>query len=201
MNTPKSLPKTLLEMAGADLTPARFDEACLVLIDCQNEYLSGPVALPDAQPAVGEAKRLLAAARSAGAPVVHVVHRGRAGGMFDLDAERGAIIDGLTPEAGEAVIEKPLPNAFAQTGLEEALVATGRRKLIVAGFMTHMCVSATARAALDHGFGATVAADACATRDLPDGTGGVVAARDVHRVALAELADRFAIIARGPDWF
>ncbi len=201
MDLSESLPKTLLEMAGADPTPARFDEACLVLIDCQNEYLSGPVGLPDAQPAVGEAKRLLVAARSAGAPVVHVVHRGRAGSLFDLDAERGAIIDGLTPEAGETVIEKPLPNAFAQTGLEEALAATGRRKLIVAGFMTHMCVSATVRAALDLGYTSTVAADACATRDLPDGTGGVVAARDVHRVALAELADRFAIVAHGQDWF
>jgi hypothetical protein len=27
--------------------------------------------------------------------------------------------------------------------------------------------------------------------------GGVIAADEVHRVALAELADRFAIIARG----
>jgi nicotinamidase-related amidase len=193
--------KTLMEMAGLDMTPARFDEACLVLIDCQNEYLSGPVGLPEAMPAVETAKRLLAAARTAGAPVFHIVHRGQAGSLFDLDAERGAIIAGLTPEPGETVIEKPLPNAFAQTGLDAALKATGRSKLIVAGFMTHMCVSATTRAALDHGYLSTVAADACATRDLPDGTGGTIAAREVHRVALAELADRFAIVAHGSDWF
>ena len=29
-------PKTLLELAGADLTPPALGEACLVLIDLQN---------------------------------------------------------------------------------------------------------------------------------------------------------------------
>ena len=37
--------------------------------------------------------------------------------------------------------------------------------------MTNMCVSSTARAALDLGYKATVAADAAATRDLPDPMG------------------------------
>jgi nicotinamidase-related amidase len=57
-----------------------------------------------------------------------------------------------------------------------------------------MCVSATARAALDLGYRTTVIADACATRDLPDGSGGIIDATTVHRVALAELADRFATV-------
>jgi len=38
--------KTLLELAGADLTPPRLADSCLVLIDLQNEYLTGPIALP-----------------------------------------------------------------------------------------------------------------------------------------------------------
>ena len=45
----------------------------------------------------------------------------------------------------------------------------------------------------------TIDADSCATRDLPDGRGGSIAAATIHEVALAELADRFAIIARGGD--
>ena len=195
-----SIPKTLLELAGADLRPAGLDEACIVLIDYQNEYLTGPLALPDAGPAIEAARTLLDAARGAATPIFHIVHRGKSGSLFDLEAERGAIIAGLTPLPGETVIDKPLPNSFAQTGLADALKETGRHKLIIAGFMTHMCVSATARAALDFGYMSTVAADACATRDLPDGLGGVIAAYDVHRVALAELADRFAIIARGAGW-
>ena len=37
-------PKTLLQLAGADLHPAKVRDAALVLIDFQNEYLAGPIA-------------------------------------------------------------------------------------------------------------------------------------------------------------
>jgi hypothetical protein len=33
-------------------------------------------------------------------------------------------------------------------------------------------------------------------RDLPDPMGGVISAAALHRAALAELADRFAIVAK-----
>ncbi|MBR0859700.1 cysteine hydrolase family protein [Bradyrhizobium liaoningense] len=190
-------PKTLLELAGADLNPPKLSEACLVLIDIQNEYRAGPLALPDAEVAIAAAARLLARARASGAAIFHVAHKGRAGGLFDREAERGAIVADLTPLAAEPVIEKALPNAFAGTDLQTQLAATGRKNIVLAGFMTHMCVSSTARAALDLGLRTTIAADACATRDLPDGRGGALAARTIHEVALAELSDRFAIIARG----
>ncbi len=191
-------PLTLLAMAGASQTPARLSEAVLLLIDCQNEYLAGPLALPDAGAAASEAADLLARARAAGTPVVHVVHQGGAGGPFDLDAPRGAIMEAVAALPGEAVVRKRLPNAFAGTDLDERLRATGRRELIVVGFMTHMCVSATVRAALDLGWRNTVVATACATRPLPAAVPGdqtVVDADTLHRVELAALADRFAVVA------
>ena len=104
------------------------------------------------------------------------------------------VIVPLAPRAGEVVVAKRLPNSFAGTTLAEVLTRLGRRDLIVVGFMTHMCVSATVRAALDHGYRCTLVAAACASRDLPDGRGGVVPAAEVHRVELAALGDRFAAI-------
>ena len=188
---------TLLQLAGADLNPAKIKDACLVLIDMQNEYREGPIAVTGADQAVANAVQLLEAARAQGAPLFHIAHRGRAGGLFDRDADRGQIVAPLSPLSGETVIEKQLPNAFSGTELAEQVKATGRSELILCGFMTHMCVSSTARAALDLGFRITVDASACATRDLPDGNGGVISAAVVHNVALAELSDRFAVIA--PD--
>jgi nicotinamidase-related amidase len=187
-------PKTLLEMAGADLTPPPLAQSVLVIIDAQNEYLDGKLALPGVKPAVDAIAKLLAKARAAGAPVVHIAHKGRAGGLFDRDGHGGAIIAAVEPARDEIIIEKPLPNAFAQTDLDAELKVLGRKTLVLAGFMTHMCVSSTARAALDLGYKAVVVADAAATRDLPDPLGGVVAAEALHRAALAELADRFAIV-------
>jgi nicotinamidase-related amidase len=192
-------PKTLLELAGADLSLPRLREASLVLIDLQYEYMAGPIALPDARRAIANTARLLARARAAGAAIFHIAHEGRPGGLFDRSAERGAIVTELAPMAGEPVIEKGLPNAFAGTDLNAQLTATDRKNVILAGFMTHMCISATARAGLDLGYRITVDANSCATRDLPDGRGGSIPAATIHDVALVELSDRFAIIARGDD--
>ena len=186
--------KTLLQLAGAEPAPSRIAESVLVLIDVQNEYFYGPLKLTGVEAAAKVAAGLLQRARAAGAPVVHVRHRGRPGGAFDPEAERGQIHVSVAPLEGEAVVEKGLPNAFAGTTLGEVLAGLGPRPLILAGFMTHMCVSATARATLDLGHRSTVAMDATATRDLPDPTDGVLAAETVHRAALAAIADRFAAV-------
>ena len=137
-------------------------------------------------------RALLAAARKAGSSIVHVAHKGAAGSFFDRAAERGAFIDVLSPLSDEAVVEKPRPNAFSGTGLAD-LVGPAGTKVIIAGFMTHNCVSSTARAALDRGYEITIAADACATRDLPS-PAGVVSARDLHATELAGLADHHACV-------
>src|SRR5262247_2677655 len=102
------------------------------------------------------------------------------------------------PAPGEPVVGKRLPNAFASTDLADRLHALKRPEILLVGFMTHMCVEATARAAIDNGLKATVIANATATRDLPDPVGGpAVPAAEVQRNALAALADRFATIV--PD--
>src|SRR5690606_4787772 len=116
---------------------------------------------------------------------------------FDPETPAFEIARQVAPRDGEAVLDKAMPNAFAGTALDETLKRLGRKQLVFAGFMTLMCVSATVRAALDLGYASTVVGAACATRDLPDGAGGVVAAADLHRIELAALADRFALVV--PD--
>jgi nicotinamidase-related amidase len=187
---------TLFDLAGRKLSPPCLSEAVLILIDYQNEYLSGPLVLSGADAAVARAGVLLQAVRAAGGTVIHVAHKGAPGGPFDRAASRGAIVDPLAPRAGEAVVEKPRPNAFSGTGLAD--LVGPERKLIIAGFMTHNCVSSTARAAFDLGHEITIAADACATRDLP-GLAGVVSAATLHRAELAALADRHGLIVDVKD--
>jgi len=189
-----TLPRTLRDLAGAPNRPHPLDRSAIVLIDAQNEYVDGAVPLPGIGAALQAGAALLDLARTAGRPVVHIRHRGRAGGLFDPGTRAFEIAEQVAPAEGEAVIDKPLPNAFAKTELESRLRSLGAESLIVAGFMTHMCVSSTVRCALALGFGCTVVADACATRDLPDGQGGVVGAGELHRAELAALADRFAVV-------
>jgi nicotinamidase-related amidase len=195
-----SEPKTLLQMAGANPSPAKLSDAVVVIIDAQNEYVSGKLPLDGVEAALDNVAKLLKAARAAGAPIIHIQQRGRAGGLFDPEGAGFKIAPQAAPGAGEKILEKSLPNAFAKTTLQLDIQATGKNSLILAGFMTHMCVSATARSALDHGYQTTIAADAVATRALPDALGGAaLPAAQIHRTALAELADRFATIARVSD--
>ncbi|HEV7307628.1 cysteine hydrolase family protein [Ensifer sp.] len=183
---------TLFTLAGVTLTPPPLGEATLVLMDYQNEYLEGPLRLVEPEAAIEKARQLLAAARTAGAKIIHVAHRGSAGGMFDRSAHRGAIVDALAPMAGETVVEKTRPNGFSDTNLAEVVGPAGT-PVIFAGFMTHNCVSSTARAAKDLGYGITIAADACTTRDLPSAT-GTIPARALHEAELAGLADHHGAV-------
>lgn len=190
-------PKTLLALAGAPTTPSPLDSAALVLIDAQREYTEGALPLVGVEAAVAEAARLLERARKAGTPVFHIVHHGKPGGaLFNPEGPLSGIVAPLIPLDGETVVVKHLPNAFAGTELDALIRATGRKELIVAGFQTHMCVSSTVRAALDLGWRTTVVDAASATRDLPDGAGGVIPAEALHRANLAALADRFAVIVK-----
>lgn len=190
-----SEPKTLLQMAGANLEPAALSSASVVIIDAQREYSDGKLPLTGVGPAMDAIAVLLARARAANATIVHVLHKGKPGGAFDPDSEGFQPTSQSAPLDGEKIIEKALPNAFAGTDLDAVLKQAGAKPLIIAGFMTHMCVSSTTRAALDLGYGTTIVADAVATRDLPNPAGGVVAADVLNAASLAALSDRFAVIA------
>lgn len=93
------------------------------------------------------------------------------------------------------MIVKNFPNSFVGTGLDEQLTALGTRNLVLAGFMTHMCVNSTARGAFSLGYAPTVVAAATATRSLP-GAGGVGAAA-LQAASLAAIDDLFGIVV--PD--
>jgi nicotinamidase-related amidase len=147
------MPKTLLQMANAPLHPSPLGQSSLVIIDAQLEYVTGKLPLAGVETAISEIEKLLALARRESMPVFHVVHHSAPGrALFDPDGPYAAIVPPLAPVEGEQTVVKALPNAFAGTDLQARLAASGRREIILAGFMTHMCVSATARAALDFGY-------------------------------------------------
>lgn len=183
---------TMLQMSGLSPTPATMADGVLLIVDAQREYTDGLLPLVGVSAAVDALAVLLDKARSAGAPVIHVRHQSK-GKAFNPSSSGFEIVKQLAPRDGETVVDKGLPNAFAGTDLARHLAAGSRKNLIVGGFMTHMCISATVRSATDHGFMSTVAADTVATRDLPDATGGATIGADaINKITLAALSDRFA---------
>ncbi len=177
---------------GATLDAAK---TAVVLIDYQNEYRSGPLALPDEPAASSAARQLRTWADQAGIAVIHVLHRAPATSpIFAADSPGAAPIDGLAPAPGETVVYKHLPSAFTGTGLADVLQALGVETLLVAGYMTHNCVDSTAREAFHRGYRVGVVADASATRNLPGPDGKAIPAATAHAAVLAGLGDRIAEI-------
>ncbi|MFJ9037836.1 cysteine hydrolase family protein [Streptomyces sp. NPDC102406] len=181
---------TLRQLMKLDETPAKLSNATLVLVDYQNVYTGGAMELTGWRQAVDNTKALLDRAREAHTPVVHIVEKG-----YDLTSKAGQIIPALKPAKGETVVEKAVPNGFHDTNLDAVLKKTGRKNVIISGFMTHMCTLFTTEGAVYKGYAPTVVGDASATRPLPvNGNPRGIPAKQVHESALATIQDRFGVV-------
>ncbi len=188
---------TLRALAELPLEPPSLAASTLVMIDCQNTYTRGVMELDGVSAALDEAAVLLDRARTAGIPIIHIQHSDGPGSLYDIDGESGAIVSQVAPRDGEVVVVKQYPNSFVQTDLDERLKAMGATNLVLAGFMTHMCVNSTARGAFNLGYAPTVVAAATATRALPGVTGEPVSAEVMQTASLAAMADLFAVVVPG----
>jgi len=185
---------TLREIVGLGQQAAPLKDSALVMIDCQNTYRSGIMQLTGVEEALQEAQKLLHMARALKIPVFHIRHDAGPGTPYDVNAPIGAIADEVAPVSGEAVITKHYPNAFIQTDLDVQLKAAGVNNLVLAGFMTHMCINSTAHGAFNLGYNVAVVASATATRPLQAINGKVLSAQEVHDGAIASTRDLYAAI-------
>ena len=169
-------------------TPTVAHRPALIVIDmqkCMADPAIGPRNNPDAEANIGA---LLAAWRTAGAPVVHVRHLSRApGSPFSTDRAGVDFQPAFAPVLGEHRVEKNVPDAFVRSGLEGWLQARAIERLVIVGVSTNNSVEATARSAGNLGFSALIVADATFTFAKTDYNGVLRSADDVHAMSLANL--------------
>ncbi len=161
----------------------------LILIDIQNDYFPGGALVLDGAPqAAKKAAELLSQCRQMQQLIVHIQHETLDENipLMQPNTVGQEIHNSVTPLKTEYSLTKHYPNAFWKTELESILRQHDIQKVLIAGMMTHMCVSSTTRAAMERGFDITVINDACATCSLQlDAID--IPAHTVHRTALAEL--------------
>ena len=149
----------------SDLDPSR---TALLMIDLQEEYFlpGGPNELPAGPPALERAAGLLRRAREAGAHVIHVRHLSDhpLDEEFQAGSPRAEIRPEVAPLDDEPVVDKRMPSAFMGTQLEAILRERGCETVIIAGFMTQMCCTATAHEAIGRGMRTVFASDATAAQ-------------------------------------
>ncbi|WP_020167925.1 MULTISPECIES: cysteine hydrolase family protein [Methylotenera] len=186
--------QTLREITGMGFSHASLKDSALILVDCQNTYRRGVMQLTNVEPAILEAQKLLTMARDLKVPIIHIQHDAGVGTPYDITADIGAISAEVAPKNGEVVVVKNYPNAFWHTHLEAQLKALGIENVVLAGFMTHMCINSTARGAFNLGFKPMIIASACATRSLTSANGKIIDAQTMHDSALAAVRDLFAVV-------
>lgn len=186
--------ETLRDIVGLGHQPANLSDSALIMIDCQNTYRRGVMQLEGVEEALIEAAALLKRARAASIPIFHIQHDGGPGSPYDLTTDIGQISSEVAPQDGEYVISKNFPNAFVQTELDERLRSLNIENIVLAGFMTHMCVNSTAHGGFNLGYKPTVVASATATRALEAANGKIVPAEQIHHAAIASTRDLYAAI-------
>ncbi|KAF1943921.1 Isochorismatase hydrolase [Clathrospora elynae] len=188
-------PQSFRNILGMPASTASTSDSCLLIIDAQNEYASGALTVTNATSSSKAIASLLENYRKAGGKVIHVMHKTPEGApIFTPGTELAEEISDVRAKDGEETIWKQFPGSFQQTTLHETLEKWGMKKLVLTGYMAHVCVSTTAREAFQKGYEVLLVEDAIGDRDIPGVKGD-----ELTRVALAELADVFATVVKSAD--
>ncbi len=156
------------------------ERTALVVVDIQ-ERLAG--VMERRETVIARTKLLISAAAIVGAPIIAT--RQYPKGLGPMEPE---ITDALqaAADAGTAVheVDKVSFDCFAEVDFVEAVAATGRTQLVLAGMETHICIAQTALGGLIRGHDVFVAADACCSRE-----------EENRHLAIARLAHAGAVIS------
>ncbi|KAF2194576.1 Isochorismatase hydrolase [Zopfia rhizophila CBS 207.26] len=187
--------KSFRQLVGIPDSTASPADSALIVIDAQNEYASGALTVTNAKSSGAAIASLLDRYRKASGKIVHVLHKTPEGApVFTPGTELAQEFKEVQAQDGEEVIWKLFPSSFAETRLDELLKSWGVKKVVLTGYMAHVCVSTTAREASQKGYEVLLVEDAIGDRDIPGVSGG-----EVTRVALAELNDCFGTVITSAD--
>lgn len=134
--------------------------SALLVIDVQTVVVADAVRRDEVVATIG---RLVERARSENVPVVWVQHA-------DAGIERGSdgwrIVEELTRDDSEPLVEKNHGDSFEGTTLEGVLDSLGVGRLVVTGAASDQCVRSTIHGAFARGYDVTLVGDAHTTSDL-----------------------------------
>jgi nicotinamidase-related amidase len=176
------------------MTPLSPSSA-LIVIDVQKAFLDPRFGDRNNPQAESNIAQLLAAWRTSGRPIRHVVHDStEPDSLLRPDSPGNAIQAVALPIATEPLYRKNVNSAFIGTKLEKDLRQDGIDTLVIVGLTTNHCVSTSARMAGNLGFKTYVVSDATAAfaRRALDGT--LRPAEAVHSAALSDLHQEFATV-------
>jgi nicotinamidase-related amidase len=147
------------------------DETALLIIDIQERLAA---VMQDREKVVGNCLHLIEAAKLLGLPILVTEQYPK--GLGGTTTELQAAVPHFNP------IEKLAFDCCGEPAFMTALTKLGRKKIIVAGMETHVCVLQTATSLLREGYAVHVVRDAVCSRTDADRDVGVEYMRDAGAV-------------------
>ncbi|KAJ9625058.1 phospholipase C type enzyme [Taxawa tesnikishii (nom. ined.)] len=183
------------QLLGVPPSTASTADSTLIIIDAQGEYAEGKLQVSNSDSSRKAISSLLEKYRKANGNIVHVTHKVPDGApVFTPGTKLAEEFEELTPKEGEKTIQKVHPGSFADTDLDNYLKESGAKKIVLTGYMAHVCVSTTARQGAQLGYDVVLAEDAIGDRDIPGAS-----AEQVTKMALNELADAFGTVVQSSE--
>lgn len=174
----------------------------LVVIDVQNEYVSGnlPIEYPDVQLSLANIANAMDAARDNDIPVVVVQNTAPPDApIFNKGTHGWELHDVVAKRPRNHYLEKRLPSAFAGTDLGEWIAENKIDTLVVMGYMTHNCDDSTIKHAMHAGIAVEFLSDAAGTVSYRN-RAGTASAEEIHRAFSVVLQSRFAAVMTTAEW-
>jgi nicotinamidase-related amidase len=162
----------------------RPEDSVLVLIDHQPFQLAN-LNSHEPQMVINNTAGLAKAAKAFGVPVI----------LTSVLAERGGLLFPQITDVfpGQEVIDRTLINTWEDRKVVDAVKATGRKQLIIAGLWTEVCVAMPTIHALGEGWDVTV---------ITDASGGVSV--EAHQLAIQRMiaagANMMTWLALAAEW-
>lgn len=174
--------------------------AALIIIDMQKGMASPAAGARNNPAAEQNIAALLRVWRTAALPIIHVRHISKTVGSPFWPGQPGVEFqEQFSPLADAYVLEKNVPDAFINSGLERWLRVRDMSTLVIVGVSTNNSVEASARTAGNLGFATHVVADACFAFAKVDYAGTPRSADEVHAMALSNLDGEYATIIHTQD--
>ncbi|MBS3651728.1 cysteine hydrolase [Pseudaminobacter sp. 19-2017] len=199
--------------ASADIPLVqRVMNPALLIVDMQNDFVraGAPLEVAEARSTIAPIQRLAGAFRQLGRPVIYTRFLAeQSPGLMWLwspqcgsevkccwpgvsrryqdtpgELECAAVIDELSPAAGDPIVDKYGYGSFHNTQLDALLRERGVQSLVVTGTVAQICVEQTAREAFHYGYRTTVVSDGVSSFD-----------HELKAAALKNFAMKFGWVA------
>lgn len=174
----------------------------LLLIDVQNEYISGalPIEYPPLEVSLPNIGRAISISRAHGIPIIAVKQVAPESSPIFAEGSHGAeLLAAIDLEEVDLVVPKTLPSAFFGTNLKEWLVRNDLKTIVVAGYMSQNCIESTIRHAAHEGFAVEYMHDASGTVSFKNRM-GALSAKAMHEATSIVLQSRFAAVLATDEW-